>query len=58
MTSTTDDLAELEELDDNILCQCLNDRYQLDQINVSGAQTVLSFGRDDDEPPPPSYDNF
>ena len=58
MTSTTDDLAELEELDDKILCQCLNDRYQLDQINVSGAQTVLSFGRDDDEPPPPSYDNF
>lgn len=32
MTSTTDDLAELEELDDQILCQCLNERYQLDQI--------------------------
>ena len=34
-STVADDLAELEELDDEILCKCLKERYEADKIYVS-----------------------
>ena len=39
---STDDLAELEVLTDDILCECLMERYQHDKIYVSFRPVVAA----------------